>query len=121
MFCILPNKVDSRPASSGKFKMPTSIAGRGKQESMAELAASLLKLEEEKIEVVRDTNVGKVISDQDLEMLLDRSPEVFATRGKGWVSKEGKEKTAAAFKVYDTLVGEGNDALARVMGEEAEC
>jgi ATP-dependent DNA helicase len=108
---------------TGEFKAPASASSRGKQETMTELAASLLKLEGKKIEVVPNSEAGKakIISDEDLNMLLDRSPEVFADRGKGWASKDGEEKEQAAFKVYDGQVDEGNDALARVMGESEEC
>jgi ATP-dependent DNA helicase len=112
----------------GKFKMPTLVANRGKQETMAELAASLLKLEGEKIEVVSDSGKGKagVISDEDLDALLDRSENVFVDRGKGWTSKSAgvkKEKgvRCTKFKVYDGPVDEGNDALGRMMGEAVEC
>jgi ATP-dependent DNA helicase len=104
--------------------MPAAAASSGKAETIAELAASLLKLEGEKIEVVPNTDAGKagVISDEALDALLDRSPEVFAGRGVGWTSKEGDAKGAtSAFKVYEGPVDEGNDALARMMGEEVEC
>jgi ATP-dependent DNA helicase len=103
--------------------MPASAANRGKPETMVEMATSLLKLEGEKIEVVSNTDAGKarVISDEDLNMLLDRSPEVFSHRGKGWASKGGEQKDTAAFKVYEAPVDEGNDALARMMGEDMEC
>jgi len=100
---------------------------------MAEMAVSLLKLEGEKIEVVPNTAAGKagVISDADLEMLLDRRPEVFADRGKGWTSsgktapgidvdKAGKAKKPAAFAVYEGPVRGGNDALAHMMGEDSD-
>lgn len=112
-----------------KFKMPsaTAVRGKNKKESMAEMAASLLKLEAEKIDVVPNTAAGKanVISDEDLAVLLDRSPEVFADRGKGWTSAavdpekpEGKRKTA--FAVFEGPVDEGNDALAKLLGEDIE-
>lgn len=105
--------------SSGKFKKPSTAAGRGKPETMAEMAASLLRLEGEKIDVVPNTEAGKanVLSDDDLEMLLDRRPEVFVDRGKGW-TRAGGEKTA--FVVYDGPVHEGNDALANMLGEDME-
>src|SRR5579871_6084509 len=98
---------------SGKFRKPTTAAGHSKPETMAEMAASLLKLEGEKIEVVQNTEAGKagILSDEDLEMLLDRRPEVFLDRGKGWASKEGEK--GPMFKVYDAPAHEGNDALAR--------
>ena len=105
------------------------------------MAANLLRLEGEKIEVVSDTKEGKagVLSDKDLEVLLDRSPEVFADRGKGWSSSSaavtesadaagstkasgdltsrGKERRAA-FAVYEAPADEGNDALAKMFGED---
>ena len=102
------------------------------------MAVSLLKLEGEKIEVVPNTAAGKagVISDADLEMLLDRRPEVFVDRGKGWTSsgenapgkgvpgmdvkKTGTTKKPAAFAVYEAPVQEGNDALAHMMGEDSD-
>jgi ATP-dependent DNA helicase len=86
---------------------------------MAEIASSLLRLEGEKIEVV--SNGDSVISDEDLEVLLDRRPEVFAERGEGWTSHEGVQENKAAFAVYNAVADEGNDALAKMMGEDAEC
>jgi ATP-dependent DNA helicase len=114
---------------SGKFKMPASKASRSKPETMAEMAASLLKLEGEKIDVVPNTEAGKanVLSDEDLEMLLDRSPEVFADRGRGWTSGKTAErgrdvdaKKKAAFAVFEAPVDQGNDALAQLLGEDIE-
>ena len=93
-----------------------------RKESMAEIAASLLKLEGEKIEVVQNTAAGKasVISDRDLNALLDRSPEVFHGRVKGWTSAKNKAVDApvkTAFEVYEGRTDETNDALANMMGE----
>ena len=113
--------------------MPGSNATRGKQETVSELAASLLRLEGAKIEVVQNTKAGKasVLSDEDLEMLLDRRPEVFADRGEGWTSageastrsgmstgdvKKGGKKTA--FAVYQAPTDAGNTALANMFSEE---
>ncbi|KAF8621448.1 hypothetical protein AX15_007801 [Amanita polypyramis BW_CC] len=58
---------------------------------MAEVAAALLKLESDKIEVVPPPSEGdeskyQVMSDEELDMLLDRRPEVFVERGKGWTN-----------------------------------
>ncbi|EIN06874.1 hypothetical protein PUNSTDRAFT_90611 [Punctularia strigosozonata HHB-11173 SS5] len=123
--------------AKGKFKMPaatTTAAAKSKPETIAEMAAALLKLEGERIEVVPSTAAGKasVISDEDMEMLLDRRPEVFADRGQGWNSEEktssargqrkekGGERQRAAFAVYEAPVDEGNDVLAKMLGEETE-
>jgi ATP-dependent DNA helicase len=114
--------------------MPASAEGRHRPETMAEMAASLLKLEGEKIQVVPNTEAGKasVLNDEDLEMLLDRRPEVFADRGQGWSSArgdpgrgdmgadvEGKRKKTA-FAVYEAPVDEGNAALANMLGEDLQ-
>lgn len=109
--------------------MPAAAAST-KRETIAEMAASLLKLEGEKIEVVPNTKEGKrgVLSDEDLDILLDRSPEVFAERVEGWSSRSaGKrevhhvdEGKKAAFAVYEAPVEEGNDALATMMGEDVD-
>ncbi|KDQ52516.1 hypothetical protein JAAARDRAFT_184081 [Jaapia argillacea MUCL 33604] len=115
--------------AKGKYKNPAVAASRNRPETMAEMAANLLKLEGEKIEVVPGTDAGKasVISDEDLEMLLDRSPEVFKDRGKGWTSAK-EDKVAmedagdgkAKFAVFEGAVDQGNDALARMLGEDVE-
>lgn len=126
-------KLEALVIAKGKFKMPAAAAST-KRETIAEMAASLLKLEGEKIEVVPNTKEGKrgVLSDEDLNILLDRSPEVFAERGEGWSSRSaavGKRKVQdvaqdagkkAAFAVYEAPVEEGNDALAKMMGEDVD-
>lgn len=98
-----------------------------KQTTVAEMAAALLRLESEKIDVVPDNEEGKqrVLSDRHLDMLLDRSPEVFESRGLGWTSQgegvggadRGHTKKAA-FAVYERPMDEGNDALTAMMGED---
>ena len=113
---------------------------------MGEMAAELLKLEADKIEVVPpsagDESKYQVLSDEELHMLLDRSPEVFVERCRGWTNVDGevsvdvdqqKRKRAeeevervavdgkkAAFAVYEAPKGDGsvNDALARMLGED---
>jgi ATP-dependent DNA helicase len=75
---------------SGKFKMP--IGGNAKsgeaRQTIAEMATQLLELEGEHIEVVQNTASGRrgIISDTELDMLLDRRKEVFEGRGVGWKS-----------------------------------
>ncbi|KAH8105154.1 SNF2-family ATP dependent chromatin remodeling factor snf21 [Cristinia sonorae] len=118
-------KLEALVIAKGKFKTPTaSVTRQSRPETMAEMAASLLKLEGEKIQVVPDTAAGKasVISDKDLDMLLDRRPEVFVDRGKGWTSAQAEKEgdapgEKAAFAVYEAPANEGNDALADMMGE----
>jgi len=114
---------------TGKFRMPGS-ASKSKTETIAEMAASLLKLEGEKIEVVSSSEAGKakLISDADLDKLLDRRPEVFTDRGQGWTSgeKEGEKVDGGsgggggdvAFEVFQASVDQCNDSLATMLGEQ---
>ena len=109
------------------------------------MAAELLELEGEHIEVVQSTAAGKrgIISDAELDMLLDRRKEVFEGRRVGWKSgkaaKSGGAKASSSsspsrastasprrggadsglFEVYEAPADEGNDALAHMLGEEA--
>ena len=116
-------------------------AGEGRQ-TIAEMAAQLFELEGEHIEVVSSTAAGKrgIISDAELDMLLDRRKEVFEGRGVGWKSgrsvataTKSAERTAAIpelgggggadvdgglFEVYEAPADEGNDALAHMLGED---
>ncbi|KJA16745.1 hypothetical protein HYPSUDRAFT_171034 [Hypholoma sublateritium FD-334 SS-4] len=128
-------KLEALVIAKGKFKTPAGAVVT-KRETVAELAASLLRLEGEKIDVVPDTKEGKqnVLSDADLDVLLDRSPGVFMERGQGWTSgsaqgaRDAATSPAAAadangvkkavFAVYQAPVEEGNDALAKMLGEE---
>ena len=121
-------------------------AGEARQ-TIAEMAAQLLELEGEHIEVVQSTGAGKrgIISDAELDMLLDRRKEVFEGRRVGWKSsgaaksggrgagagkyttsdENGPTATAGRdcadsglFEVYEVPVDEGNDALAHMLGED---
>ncbi|KAL5480577.1 IRC5 [Sanghuangporus weigelae] len=131
-------KLEALVIAKGKFKVPGSLVTKNTRDkdSLAEIAASLLKLEGEKIDVVLDREAGKteVLSDKDLDVLLDRRPKVFADRTKGWTSAhadtkfqrvpmEDKDveaantKPKAAFAVFEASTNEGNDALANMLGE----
>ncbi|KAL6306502.1 SNF2 family N-terminal domain-containing protein [Sparassis latifolia] len=120
-------KLEALVIAKGQFKTPTLAVGRSKPETMTEMAASLLRLEGEKIQVVPNTEAGKasVISDEELDMLLDRRPEVFVDRGKGWTSagQEAPEEAAvktAKFAVYEAPVHEAGDMLAGMMDDDDE-
>ena len=105
--------------------MPGQV-GRTKADNIADMAAALLRLEGDHIEVVPETQEGKagVLSERDLALLLDRSEAVYADRRKGWSSEgagagageEGARK--AAFAVYEAPVHGGNELVARLMGED---
>src|SRR5260221_7008403 len=108
------------------------------------MAAQLLDLEREHIEVVQSSAAGKrgIISDAELDMLLDRRKEVFEGRRVGWKSgkaarsgvkgpssssSSSRASTASPwrggadgglFEVYEAPVDEGNDVLAHMLGEE---
>jgi ATP-dependent DNA helicase len=92
------------------------------------LAQQLLELEGEKITVVSKDD--QIISDADLDALLDRSPEVFTTRSVGWTSKDAstggvksrksKGGENAAFEVYNQQLDEASEGLAKLMGENAD-
>ncbi|KAI9463179.1 SNF2 family N-terminal domain-containing protein [Boletus coccyginus] len=112
--------------AKGKFKMPGQ-AGRTKADNIADMAAALLRLEGDHIEVVPETRKGKegVLSDRDLGMLLDRSEAVFTERRKGWSSEQGGTGAGeeeggkkAAFAVYEAPVHNGNELVAKIMGED---
>ena len=86
-------KLEALVIAKGAFVNPTAAASRGKSnksknQALAELAMELHRLEGERIQVVPSSEAGKasVISDAELEMLLDRRPEVFLDRQKGWTS-----------------------------------
>lgn len=118
-------KLEALVIAKGKFRAPNQAANgpvKSRAETMAELAASLLRLEGEQINVALEGQ--SVISDKDLEVLLDRRPEVFADRGKGWTSnkltKHENPESKTAFAVYEAPVDVGGDALAGMMGEEIE-
>ena len=137
---------------TGKFKKPAATAGaKGGAKTLAEMAAALLKLEADKIEVVPppaegDESKYQVLSDEELDMLLDRSPEVFVERRRGWTNvgeqvqmemdKQKREEGGAeeeevermvgvdgkkpVFTVFEAPTGGGNvnDALAKMLGED---
>ncbi|KAJ7019581.1 SNF2 family DNA-dependent ATPase [Mycena alexandri] len=114
-------KLEALVIAKGKFTPAAADANApGKRTTMAEMAADLLRLEGEQIDVLpTTTHAGDadVLSDADLEALLDRSPEVFADRGTGWKSSA---KGQAAFAVFEPPADAGSDALAGLIdGEEA--
>ncbi|KAM5545483.1 hypothetical protein V8D89_000521 [Ganoderma adspersum] len=144
-------RLEALVIAKGEFVNPTAAATRSKtskskNQALAELAMELHRLEGERIQVVPSSEAGKasVISDEELEVLLDRSPEVFLDRQKGWTSGglgegelgaveavEGPEAevvapdakgTRTAFAVYEAPVhGDGNVlGMMDVGDEEAE-
>lgn len=62
--------------SKGKFKSP--VGAQSKETTIRELADILASEDGEQVQIVAQGD--KVISDEDLEKLLDRSPDVFDTK-----------------------------------------
>jgi ATP-dependent DNA helicase len=73
------------------------------RQTITEMVAELLALEGEHIEVVQNTAAGKrgVISDAELDTLLDRCKEVFEGRGVGWKSGASVVKSGGGGVVGD--------------------
>ena len=122
-------KLEALVIAKGKFRAPAGAAaalrngaGKTKAEALAEMAAALLRLEGEHIRVAVEGQ--SVISAEEMDALLDRRPEVFVDRGKGWTSNEVEgrrvEEGKTAFAVYEAPVDVGGDALAGMMGESID-
>ncbi|KAH7886551.1 SNF2 family DNA-dependent ATPase [Phlebopus sp. FC_14] len=124
-------KLEALVIAKGKFKLPGQANNRTKADAISEMAAELLKLEGEHIEVVPETGEAKrgVLRDEDLEEMLDRREAVFTDRGKGWSrggrrrdegkgEGAGEEGTGTTFAVYEAPVHHGNEVVARLMGEQ---
>lgn len=63
----------------GKFRTPVTASAKREQENtIRELAEILASEDEEKVQIV--SKGDKVISDEDLERLLDRSDKVFEAK-----------------------------------------
>ncbi|KZT30225.1 hypothetical protein NEOLEDRAFT_1084033 [Neolentinus lepideus HHB14362 ss-1] len=104
--------------AKGKYKNPTGAATKSST-SLAELAVNMLEIEGSHVNIANPSFAATVISDEDLDMLLDRSPEVFEQRASGWNSKEGKQQ-GAKFAVYSGSVEGGSEVLAGMLGERME-
>ncbi|PCH34843.1 hypothetical protein WOLCODRAFT_133630, partial [Wolfiporia cocos MD-104 SS10] len=128
-------KLEALVIAKGQFKNPSMAANRNRPETMAEMAAALLRLEGEQIQVVPNTEAGKasIISDEELDMLLDRRPEVFTDRGKGWTSagktaasgkpagtEGGESGPKTAFAVYEAPADASGDVLAGMLDEDED-
>ncbi|WWC85626.1 uncharacterized protein L201_000491 [Kwoniella dendrophila CBS 6074] len=128
-------KLEALVISQGKFGRVVDENGRvilgkkSKVETTAEMAKALLELDGEEIDVV--TKDDKIISDADLDILLDRSPAAFA-RQKGWsagLGKGGADRKAqiekgerTAFEVFEAAKDDagGLDAMFGGDGEAEE-
>ncbi|WRT63465.1 uncharacterized protein IL334_000370 [Kwoniella shivajii] len=125
-------KLEALVISQGKFGRVVDENGRvllgkkSKAETTAEMAKALLELDGEEIDVVSKDD--KIISDSDLDILLDRSPAAYA-RQKGWSAGLGKggadrkdqikkgEKTA--FEVFEAAKDDAG-GLDKMFGGDGE-
>lgn len=114
-------KLEALVISQGKFGRVVDengrvLLGRSKQtqESMAGMAKALLDLEGEEINVASAGDT--IISDEDLEVLLDRSKEAFA-REKGWSAGLGKGNRAEQIKKGERTAFEVSHPPRVVTGE----
>lgn len=120
-------KLEAIVIKNGAFKLPpgtavsdimsggsgSSNSKQGKSETMSEVAKSILALEGEKVQLASEND--EIISDAQLETLLDRSEAAYSSRGMGWVAagRDGNE----AFEVTETNVDGANEDLAKLMAE----
>ncbi|KAJ9474684.1 putative ATP-dependent helicase IRC5 [Pseudozyma hubeiensis] len=122
-------KLEALVIQQGKFRLPAgyqSALGGGKkkkEDELRDIASQLLALESEQVKLVRDEN-DQIITDHELELLLDRSPAAYE-RKMGWVSNSHTEdpkkpgrKTAngrSAFEVTETKTDEANEEIAKLL------
>ncbi|KAL9932782.1 hypothetical protein V8E36_008481 [Tilletia maclaganii] len=109
-------KLEALVIQQGKFKLPAGITkntltGRGgsnaggDKESLAEMASALLRLDGERVQLARKGD--EIISDANLERLLDRSPEAYQ-RQRGWVSAMADGTGAGLAAAAATTAGGGS-------------
>jgi ATP-dependent DNA helicase len=126
-------KLEALVIQQGKFGKVVDENGRvllGRtrhNQSTAEMARALLDLEGEEINIA--TADDMIISDADLDMLLDRSPAAFA-REKGWSAgmghgnKSRQERLAkgerTAFEVFVPAKDEAAEGLAHMFAGDDE-
>ncbi|KAF8668357.1 SNF2 family N-terminal domain [Rhizoctonia solani] len=103
-------KLEAMVIAKDKFRGFESRKSRN--ENLVNMANEMLQLEGEKINLVHHGD--KIISDADMDVLLDRRPEVFTQRSKGWTGKN-----EGTFEVYEAEKDEGNDGLARMAATNA--
>ncbi|CAO1627411.1 unnamed protein product [Sympodiomycopsis kandeliae] len=116
-------KLEAIVIKKGAFKLPSSsntasLSSLGSGGSMAEVAKNILALESEKIQLASESD--EIISDSQLEVLLDRSPETYASRQIGWNAHHGdgdQKGENVGFEVTETNVDGANEDLAKLMGD----
>lgn len=116
-------KLEALVIKQGKFGKVVDENGRvllGKKtkESTIDMARALLDLDSDEVAIAHAGDT--IISDADLEMLLDRSEAAFA-REQGWKGGRKAEKEVAgektAFEVFVPAKDDAADGLAHMFGE----
>jgi ATP-dependent DNA helicase len=106
----------------GKFRRPGQLVSKEKEDTS--LADDVLRLDTEHITVVPNTAEGRkeVISDRDLDLMLDRNEEVFKERGVGWASKAVLAGSVAADAKMDKDMNRGGVKSGRTVagGEDGK-
>jgi ATP-dependent DNA helicase len=102
----------------------SAFTGAKSRSKVEEWTAMLEDLKRDTVDFdIADKN-SKMISDEDLEILLDRSPATFEKRKTGWTKKAAdeasKSKAKAAFEVTDVAADDDDDAgeLSQLLGVE---
>ncbi|SPO27979.1 related to proliferation associated SNF2-like protein [Ustilago trichophora] len=123
-------KLEALVIQQGKFRLPAgyqSSSGsskKKKEDELNEITNQLLALESEQVTLVKDEN-DQIITDHELDLLLDRSPEAYA-RKIGWVSnnhasddpkKPGRKinNGRSAFEVTETKTDQANEEIAKLL------
>jgi ATP-dependent DNA helicase len=120
-------KLEALVIQQGKFRLPAGYqsslpVGKKKEDQLREIATQLLALESEQVFLVKDEN-DHIISDDNLEKLLDRSEAAYQ-RTMGWVSnaddkdaprKPGRKAVRTAFEVTETNTDEANEQIAKLL------
>ncbi|EST09084.1 Helicase, C-terminal [Kalmanozyma brasiliensis GHG001] len=122
-------KLEALVIQQGKFRLPagyqSSVGGgkKKKEDELRDITNQLLALESEQVKLVKDEN-DQIITDHELDLLLDRSPEAYE-RKMGWVSnahgddpkKPGRKRAAgrSAFEVTETKTDEANEEIAKLL------
>ncbi|KAG8764752.1 hypothetical protein FRC12_007909 [Ceratobasidium sp. 428] len=113
-----PNTFSTPLANTDNTDKFRGFNSKQKAETLT-IAEEILKSVESDVEQIDLVDRGdELITDANMEVLLDRRPEVFTQRAQGWNTGGGEGK--GAFEVYEGVKDEGNDGLARMMGEDVE-
>ncbi|KAG2118625.1 hypothetical protein DEU56DRAFT_138122 [Suillus clintonianus] len=109
----IPHSSDDMLKSHQPSELPGQSRGPPKSDarSIAGLTTGLLNPGGGQIGVVTSASADgkkRVLSNEELDMLLDRRETVITNRKKGWKSEEDGAEKGVAFTVYEAPVHRGN-------------